>query len=61
MLSPPRQPLWNRRRLIAAALLWIVIAYPLGAGPVVYLNSRHWLPDEALRWYLGPYTDPNLK
>ena len=55
MLSPPRTLFWNRKRWMISAVLWLVIAYPLGAGPVVYLNARQLLPDAALQWYLTPY------
>ncbi len=44
MTSPPRKPFWKRKRWIAAAVLWLVVAYPLSLGPVVHAEVRGWVP-----------------
>ena len=40
----PRKPFWKRKRWIAAAVLWLVIAYIASEGPVWYAVQRGWLP-----------------
>jgi hypothetical protein len=37
-----RKPFWIRKRCIAPAVLWLVLAYPLSIGPVVYVAARGW-------------------
>ena len=39
---PPRRPWWRRKRTWAALALWLVVAYPLTAGPVLYGVWRGW-------------------
>lgn len=34
------KPFWKRKRWIAAAVSWLVVAYPLSIGPLLYLNAR---------------------
>ena len=41
----PRKPFWRRKRWIAAAVLWLVVAYPLSLGPAFYCVGRGWLSD----------------
>ena len=43
---PPRRPWWKRKRWAAAAVLWIVVAYPLCAGPALYCHARGWLSSD---------------
>ncbi|MBA3312480.1 MAG: hypothetical protein M3552_09545 [Planctomycetota bacterium] len=42
--TAPQRPFWKRKRWIAAAVLWLVFAYPVSVGPAVYANGRGWLP-----------------
>ncbi len=44
MAEPQRAPGWKRKRWIAAAAMWLVIAYPLSIWPAAYLVGRGWLP-----------------
>jgi hypothetical protein len=48
MTDAPRKPFWKRKRWIAAAVLWLVIAYPLGLSAIAYLDGWGWLPSS---WY----------
>lgn len=45
--SPPIRHRWKRRRWIAAAALWLLIAYTVGIGPVTYGFRRGWVPSWA--------------
>ena len=56
MTDAPRKPLWKRKRWIAAAVLWVVIAYPLSLGPVAYANARGWVPPPAVRCFEVMYS-----
>ncbi|MDQ3332301.1 MAG: hypothetical protein M3552_16900 [Planctomycetota bacterium] len=49
-MAQPKRAWWKRKRWIAAAVLWLVLAYPLGFGVIPYADGRHWVPPE---WY-GP-------
>jgi hypothetical protein len=40
-----RKPFWKRKRWMAAAALWLLLAYPLSCGPLNYAAQRGWLPD----------------
>jgi hypothetical protein len=40
----PRRAWYSRKRVWAAIVLLLVIAYPMSAGPVAYLGGRGWLP-----------------
>ena len=45
MTSPAsHRPFWKRKRWIAAAVLWLLFAYPLSLGPAIYMNGRGWIP-----------------
>ncbi len=44
MPEPQRKPFWKRKRWIAAAALWLVIAYPMSLGPMNYADARGWVP-----------------
>jgi hypothetical protein len=44
---PPKRPWWTRRRWIAAASVWLLIAYTVGIGPVTYGFRRGWVPSWA--------------
>lgn len=43
-----RKPFWKRKRWIAAALLWLVVFYPLSMGPFMYAFYMDWVPDAAM-------------
>ena len=40
MLEPPKRPFWKRKPWIAAAILWLILMYPLSVLPVQYLWGR---------------------
>lgn len=44
MTAAPHRPWWRKKRWLAAGLLWLVLAYPLGRGPAAYAVVRGWLP-----------------
>ena len=44
MSDAARKPFWKRKRWIAVAVLWLVLAYPLLCGPLRYAVIRGWLP-----------------
>lgn len=44
MSEPARRPWWKRKRWWAAGALWLLVAYPLSVGPVVYAVGRGWAP-----------------
>ena len=58
MTSPaPQLPFWKRKRRFAAAVLWLVLAYPLSVGLLVYAHWRAWTPkwsDDLLDAYAHP-------
>jgi len=54
MTESPRKTWWKRKRLIAAILVWLVIAYPLSLWPAAYLAGRGWLPLVALKDVYAP-------
>ena len=55
MTSPTtHRPFWKRKRLIAAAVLWLVGVYPLSAGPAIYGVGRQWLSLSLWRAVYGP-------
>ena len=43
MTGAPRKPFWKRKRWIAAAVLWLMVAYPLSTGPAAYAIERGWI------------------
>jgi hypothetical protein len=43
MTNEPPKPFWKRKRWIAVAVLWLMVAYPASVGPVAYANARGWL------------------
>jgi len=46
MREPAPKPFWKRKRWIATAVLWLLLAYPLGFGVISYADGRHWVsPD----------------
>lgn len=45
MTDPARRPWWKKKRWVAALAVWLVVMYPLGAGPFRYALIRGWLPD----------------
>lgn len=38
----PKRPWWRNKRWWATGFLWLVIAYPLNLGPLVYAVARAW-------------------
>ena len=42
-MDEPKQPWWRKKRWWAAGLIWLVVAYAVGYGPLVYAVSRQWL------------------
>ena len=64
MSLSPRKPFWKRKRWIAAAVLWLVVAYPVSEGPALYAEYRGWIPftpiylplESAERWVPGLWT-----
>jgi hypothetical protein len=40
MTDAPQKPFWKRKRWIAAAVVWLLVAYPASLGPVAYVNAR---------------------
>jgi hypothetical protein len=42
------KPLWKRKRWIAAAVLWLVVLYPLSMGPFMYAFYMDWVPDAVM-------------
>ena len=38
-----RKPWWKRKRSIAAAVLWVVVSYPLSFGPAMYAWYAGWI------------------
>jgi hypothetical protein len=51
----PRKPFWKRKRWIAAAVLWLVIWYPLSVGPLEYVFARDWISQSAVEWLIPFY------
>lgn len=51
----PRGPWWRKKRWWAAAVLWIIAAYPLSFGPVFYARGAGWISQEATAAYYRPY------
>jgi hypothetical protein len=50
MASPaPQRDLWNRKRWIALAALWLVVSYLLLGGPSQYACRRGWLSGDDVR------------
>jgi hypothetical protein len=54
MTDAPRKPFWKRKRWIAAAVLWLAVAYPLGMGPTCYICGRGWVPVSAFHTAYAP-------
>ena len=52
MTAPPRRPWWKKKRTWAAVTLWLVVAYPLSAGPAQLAVARGWV---SVREYLAFY------
>jgi hypothetical protein len=46
-----QRPFWKRKRWIAAAVLWLVVAYPVSMGPLVYADVMGLVPEEASLFY----------
>jgi hypothetical protein len=42
--------------LAAALVLWLLVAYPLSAGPVVYLVGRGWVSPDVFNAVYLPVT-----
>jgi hypothetical protein len=57
----PRRPWWKKKRWAAALVLWLLVAYPLSAGPAVYAVARWWLPGQALAVYSPIFALVSLK
>lgn len=38
------RPWWHKKRWIAGALLWLLLAWPLSVGPYIYCKERGWVP-----------------
>jgi hypothetical protein len=51
MTDAPRKPFWKRKHWIAAAVLWLVLAYPLSAGPAACALGRGWIANSAYHFY----------
>lgn len=47
MTSPSQRTFWKRKRWIAAAVLWLAVAYPVSEGPARYAEYRGRGPDTA--------------
>lgn len=54
---PPRRPWYRRKMVWAVAAVWLLAAYPIGAGPAIY--ARNWgpLPKAALDAIYRPHLD----
>jgi len=52
--APPRRPWWKRKRWWAVAAAWLVIAYPLGLGPVCYFTVVGRLPESVYSALCSP-------
>ncbi len=58
MTSPaPQRPFWKRKRWIAAAVLWLVAAYFISAGPTVYAVRCGWLSMPVAEFAYAPLND----
>lgn len=53
-LPASQRPVWKRKRWIAAAVVWLVVVYPLSAGPVFYATVRGWFPYSCYAGYCAP-------
>lgn len=52
-----RKPWWEHKCWIVALVLWLVVAYLLSVGPVIYADVRGWVPSSlsgVLRATYGP-------
>lgn len=58
MADPPRRPLWKRKRWIAAAVLWLVVPFPLLCGPLRYAVIRGSLPKSSESMFVWPGLAP---
>ena len=48
------RPWWKRKRWAAAAVMWLVVAYPLSVGPVAYVMERGWISEATAEAYVWP-------
>lgn len=52
-----RRPWWRTKRSCAAVLtIWLLVAYPLSSGPVVYLVGRGWVSPDTFNAIYLPVT-----
>lgn len=42
-MDAARKPWWKRKRWIAVAVPWLVVAYPASVGPLLYIDARGWV------------------
>ena len=52
-----RRDWWKRKRRWAAVAVWLIAAYPLSLGPMIWLYDRGYLPASALA-YVDPFYAP---
>jgi len=54
LVESPRKPSLRRKRWIAAAVVWLVVVYPLSVLPVAYAVGRGWLPITLVQTFYAP-------
>jgi hypothetical protein len=49
---PPSRPRYWRKKIWAAAALWLAACYPLSVGPACYGRNRGWLGPDFWKIYV---------